>query len=508
MLIRTTLAATLALTLAAAGSPLTHAQSLPTNGSPSALRADNASAIPFIEVHLTGDIPVPGKVAVPPGSRVDDVLLGRLLDLTVNGFPASAVQSLPLTNPRTGVVLRTSQAQAEPDGGDPVEAEFDLRNIRLIRADGTEIPTDLMAYRMGGALDLNPPVFDGDVVHVRRRHDGQRSVSVSGAVRTELTLPWRQGDTLENLLAMAGGISSLAVPNRVVIVRANGRAGDAAFESGAPVVLEISLDETPAHAVPVMANDRVVVPVDQDRRTAHTVTVDGEVMHPGVYPVVDGRTTLAELLDAAGGPTPNARMHDVRVRRTQTDPIDGELLRASDQPLESLEALREEILMDQRIVYADLRNHPDGPDAGTVLFDGDVIRVEKDERTVRLMGQVGRPGYYGHADGASVGDYVARAGGYGPAADTARVFVIKSGGRGWVPREEAVIESGDIVFVDRVPFTESTAQQTLEISRQGLELEREVAETNRKRTNVQVILTVVNSTVAVITTYILIRNRY
>ena len=88
------------------------------------------------------------------------------------------------------------------------------------------------------------------------------------------------------------------------------------------------------------------------------------------------------------------------------------------------------------------------------------------------------------------------------------MFVIKSEGRGWDPRERAVSESGDIVFVDRIPFTESTARQTLELSREALELDREIAESTRKRTNVQVVLTVINSTMAVITTYILIRNRY
>ena len=127
----------------------------------------------------------------------------------------------------------------------------------------------------------------------------------------------------------------------------------------------------------------------------------------------------------------------------------------------------------------------------TYLSDGDQLFIPKNEHTITLMGQVNRPGFYQFNPEKSATNYITEAGGTTIAADKNRVFIIKAGSRAWYKTTEVGIESGDIIFVDRVPFEDvSTGRNYL------LQLH------NLKNSRTSLILATISTVATVITTYV------
>ena len=129
------------------------------------------------------------------------------------------------------------------------------------------------------------------------------------------------------------------------------------------------------------------------------------------------------------------------------------------------------------------------------LQDGDRIYVPKDDRSIRIMGQVNNPGFYAYQAEQSVNGYLQRANGMTIAADRERIFVIKAGSRSWYEPQETSIESGDIIFVDRIPFQDAKT---------GLEYQVSIQELKNRRT--QLIMTGISALTSVVTAYVAVRR--
>ena len=64
------------------------------------------------------------------------------------------------------------------------------------------------------------------------------------------------------------------------------------------------------------------------------------------------------------------------------------------------------------------------PALDPLLEPGDVIYIPQRPSTISVLGQVLQPGSYPYRPGESVGDYIARAGGYARIADESNTFVV------------------------------------------------------------------------------------
>lgn len=431
----------------------------------------------FMEVHLAGNLPMTGKFLVPIGTRVDDLIFSI---------------AMPLKKPE---VL--------------AENQFDLRNVLINPETPAERSVDLIAYNVGGSLDANPPLRDGDVVRVLRRTPDQPVVSISGAVRNPVILPFREGDTPETLLRIAGGRTQEADGSQIrVIRRASGSNG-----SDGPDAIALSDDQSPRF--PLRPHDGVVIPVDRDRMVVQHVEVRGEVSNPGFYPIIRDRTTLADLLATAGGATPMARLHSARILRLPPMKIwrgldvNPELdlppiARLSDQYIEGFELLARESVLDRFVIHVDLRD--EAASAGLVLLEGDLVMIDRDEATVQMMGQVSRNGFIPYEKGSTATDYINRAGGFGPAADTSRIYVIKAGAQSWVRPDETVIESGDVIFVDRHPLVSYSEERAADLTEKTILLQEQTLKLESRRSRSQLIFTAIGTGLSFVTTYILIRQ--
>ncbi len=416
-----------------------------------------------IKVNVHGDVKNPGSYIVPFQTRVDQAIYGAVNEDEQTAVQDPAYQQYSL-----------SELQDMP---------FALRNIRVVSENGNETSADLIRYFRTGQKDANPYVSDGDVIHVQNRIEEGPQVSISGGVNTPMDLEYRRGDNLQALLDIAGGYSSDADTTKFKIYRRNETEID---------TRTINSDEQELADIELQANDKVVVPIDRDLHRSQKARAGGELEMPGSFPIIDGETTVNDLIQMAGGLTESALKNGAFLLRSETggdrtlkepQPIHEQLMRTSDQYMQGFEYLELEAAVARNQVHIDLTD--DEMLENIHLYSGDELVVPKDENTVFMMGQVNDPGYYSY-DSQSVDSFISEAGGYALAAEESRVFIIKAGSRSWYTPEETDVESGDIIFVDRVPYDDL---QALRSYRQG---------------NIQLILTGISTVTSVITAYLAI----
>ncbi len=414
-----------------------------------------------------GDVPSPGKYVVPFQTRIDQAIFPALKDEDPPDLSGGSSAGY------TSFQYEFSELQNLPQS---------LRNVRVISDNGEEQNADLVSYLRKGDKDANPFVRDGDVIHVQRKLEEGPKVSISGGVSTHLDLEYRQGDNLGSLIDIAGGFSSDADTSKIHLYRRQGNE---------IVQHDINPNEEDLNEFEVEPNDKIIVPIDRDLHQSEVAHVNGEVEIPGRYPIVDGETTVYDLLEMTGGSTSRALTHGAYLIRSEAggdrtlkepQPAMEQLMRTSDQYRQGFEYLELEAALSQNQVHVDLSNEEQLKN--TRLYSEDQLYIPKDENTVFMMGQVNNPGHYTFNDNSSTESYINEAGGYALAAEESRIFIIKAGSRSWYHPDETDVESGDIIFVDRVPYDDLQARRSY---RQG---------------NIQLILTGISTITSVITTYI------
>lgn len=419
-----------------------------------------------ISVHVTGDVPHPGKYILPAQSRVDFAIVQALTE-----------------------GKRQPLATASYSASELVALNFSLRNIGVRSEANGEKNADLISYYRTGNFENNPFVQDGDVITVYSKNAESARVSISGAVQTPIETEFVAGDSPKSLLIIAGDFHPDADTSTLLVFRNQGGNIDR---------LELSPEQW--ESFKLQPNDRIIAAFNNDKKSAASAWITGEVDLPGNFPIKDGETTAFDLLQLAGNLTDQAlpkaafliRAGDIK--NEVPNKFDPEVLkRTSDQLLQGLQYLDLETKLSQNQVFINLS---DVNQLRSVrIFDGDRLFVPRDENTIFIFGQVNSPGYFGYDSNKSVRDFITQAGGFSLSADLDRVFVVKAGSKTWYKPEDTAIESGDMIFVDRVPVDELNAQRNYDIQKRQLRI-----------SNTQIILTAITTITAIITTIVAIRN--
>ncbi|MCH8485442.1 MAG: SLBB domain-containing protein [Candidatus Cyclonatronum sp.] len=453
-----------------------------------------------ITVHIAGDVPNPGSYFMPAHTRLDQAVLPAFFEREQDGEEGSASAS-PAAPSSSRISTRPQPDASRVNVRNPAElpnlsrdfilnGRFAFRNIEIRRAGGDTVHGDLVSYTVGGLLTGNPELKHGDVVLVRKKQEFAPQVSVSGSVVSPFTAEFRADDTIESLIAIAGGFTFDADTEAVQVHR---------FTMNGMQRIEV---RDPA-GFPLLPNDRIVVGFDADRRSNFSARVEGEANLPGVFPIERGVTTAADLLELAGGLSPKANAGAARLTRNRAswERLPDELnpfaynadriRRASDQLVEGFEYLEFEDRLGQNFVFIDLS---DPEQLATVkIYENDVLHIPRDQQSVFVFGQVMNSGFYTFTEGTSVQEYIRRAGGFALASDPDRVFVIKAGSNAWMRPSETTLQSGDLIFVDRQPF------ESLDMVRENDFRRREL-----RNRNIQLVLSGLATITSVITAYVAI----
>ena len=455
---------------------------------------DIALAVPrLFYVHVSGAVALPGRHVISATGRVEDALA-----------VATADPDAPF-DPRRPQTVRDLARYDEPTER-RVERRPALRNVRIDGRDGGQRTVDIARYFATGDTAFNPVLDDGDAVYLPTFDPDREGVYLDGAVERPGTYDWRPGDTARDLLVVSAGEEGLA---RLASVRRTRPTGTGIDAVEVPIAQAGNLDILPRDGLYAVA----AAPL------AGQAEVVGEgVRFPGTYPIEEGRTTLAALVEMAGGLSSDALVRGaVLERRARSEPeetVDGRSLRFADRvtprdldtlatdlgalsglPLVGRRFYAQEAVRTPRVAV-DVEAALSGGPAVTIQ-DGDRLVVPRDLGTVRVFGQVVASGYVPYAPGRTAGDYVEAAGGAAPAAtDT---YVVEPGGR-FVEGAGAAVRPGDAVFVDRGLTSDNVSTENLALQ---LGRDEQQQERDRRQARYQLIQTVfsaISVTISVIVT--------
>jgi protein involved in polysaccharide export with SLBB domain len=325
------------------------------------------------------------------------------------------------------------------------------RRIELLRRDGTRELADLDLFLRTGDRSLNPMLRDGDVINIPVATD---FIYAEGAVARPDRYELGPRDSLLTLFRLAGDPVPAADANRCLLIRWR-----SAF---LPESLWFTLGEVYARRLnpALREGDRLYVYFVPTYHLQHEAEIFGEVSRPGVYPIAEGKHRLSDLVASAGGFLSTADLSSIRVHRRnpatgEKDPELDRLLRLSRAELtnseyDALQTKLASLREDYRIDWSRLQTHSSEIDL--LLRDGDIVRVERLVSSIRVDGEVLRPGIVTFQPGRKVGDYVKSCGGFTDRAWTSRIRVTRAGsGQTLLARNVKALDPGDFVWVPEIP---------------------------------------------------------
>jgi protein involved in polysaccharide export with SLBB domain len=349
---------------------------------------------------------------------------------------------------RPGAVQVTSVTRASEvlnDAG--LDEHASHRNILINRHDGNVLRVDLELLRAAGRQDLDPVLIDGDVIMVPRATE---FATVTGPVARSGEFELAPGDSLSTLLELAGGPLPAAVLDHVLMVRF---ATESRRES-----LWVDLEHVGAAAnnFPLRDGDRLFVQYRPEYHVLPSVAIYGEVERPGTYPITIGVDRLSDLLRWTGGFRPLANRSAVLLLRDtegtkEKDLEFDRLVRLSRSEMTESEYAKFQTKLAERknsfrIDWS--RVQREGTDVDPLLQDLDVVRVDQLVTTVRVEGEVKRPGFVDYLPGRSLREYVDLSGGYTDRAARSGVKISRSLTGQVIPaRSLKSIQPGDFIWV-------------------------------------------------------------
>ena len=300
-------------------------------------------------------------------------------------------------------------------------------------------------------------------------------VRVEGQVRAEGEYPLEVGMRISDLLRAGGGLSEAAYVTDAELTRY-------AVVNGEYRQTELLTVNMAALLRGDAAADLVLAPYDylsikevSRWRGAESVTLRGEVMFPGKYPIRRGET-LSSVLRRAGGLSDQAFAQGsvftrIELREREKEQLET-LARRIERDLAAVsisEPSASQTITTGQSLISQLRNAvatgrlviklddliAGVMEADVVLKDGDQLIVPSQRQEVTVLGEVQYPTSHVFERGLTRDDYISKSGGFSERADGKRIYVVRASGsvvaRGrarWFQRDAGGgIEPGDTVVV-------------------------------------------------------------
>ena len=326
-----------------------------------------------------------------------------------------------------------------------------LRHIEIEDRKGEKRSVDYLRFKRAGDIEFNPILQNGDRVHVPVLGEKVGVLHIFGAVKSPGEYEYRNDDHLLDLVRIAGGFRKDADLSTVTIVR---------YDKENLVSIELYCDlgnlAEDDRGTKLQVEDRVFIRSIPRYSKKYYVTVSGEVVRPGVYPIVPDSTKLSDIVNSCGGFTERADMTRSRLIRWELYSVeDPDFWRLSQQ--ERSDMSRDEFLyfkelsrflLPEVVVDFDRLFNSDDADQDAILHHLDEIEIPIRNLTVSVIGQIKSPGLVPHVPGADLEYYINKAGGYSLSANEKRTRQKKTSSGLWIKvSRKSVFDIGDTIFV-------------------------------------------------------------
>src|SRR3984893_9999081 len=346
-------------------------------------------------------------------------------------------------------------------GGVTPDADLDSAQVFRTQADGT---LKILSVNLGGALAGVPSQNvllesrDRLLVHRNATKTDPPTVDVKGEVAKPGRYPLTTNMHIEDLIQVAGGLKRTADPLNAHLTRY--AAGDPQHANSENISIELSAASAGDATEIKLLREGDVLTIPQNpgwNDVGASVTVRGEVQHPGPFGIRPGEK-VSSVLERAGGFNSQAYPYgavlmrrDVRalelnartemIRRLKEEEVHLRALPETDaeQRNAKLTALGETETTIQQLqanppvgrvvihIQHDLHAWKN-TSSDVAIRDGDVLVIPKKADYITVNGQVFNPTAVSYRPGRSAKWYLSQAGGMTQLANKKAVFVIRADG--------------------------------------------------------------------------------
>ena len=295
---------------------------------------------------------------------------------------------------------------------------------------------------MSGVIE-DIPLRKNDVLLIPSLFDMQevQTVTIYGEVAFPGTYHYMDNMTVEDYIVKAGGLKEAASTARVDVARRVKDASATSTNDTITITYSFTLKEgllvDGDATFTLLPFDEVYVRKSPGYYEQENVVIEGEVLFAGTYALTKKNQRLSELIQNAGGLTPQAYPEGARLVRQMTPE---ELVRLEVTVETALQSAKtEEDSLKIRNSMAAQTSYPvgieldralekTGSDADITLRDGDKLIIPQYTNTVKISGEVMYANTVAYRKGARLSYYLDQAGGYSINAKKSKAYIVYMNG--------------------------------------------------------------------------------
>lgn len=358
----------------------------------------------------------------------------------------------------------------EKAGGLKEDAFLNMAYVN--RKQPNQIP-EIIGFNLGDVLkgaanDVLLQKDDSVVIKSLFDYREEQMVEVMGAVNEPGKFKFVENITLKDVIFKAKGFKAMALTDSVELVRVIRDPEQLLNTNERTIVFKFALDKDlnfkkGVSDMVLQNGDRIIVRTIAGYEEVRMVKVEGEVIKPGSYNIINKAERISDVIKRAGGFTRYAyplgaflirtekatgveqRLNALTKENTKKqlqskkdNKLDATLLKtagAAATGLAEKDSLQKSTQVDKiyknegvvGINLEEIMKHP-GSKNDFFLEEDDNIYIPRELQTVRVMGEVLFPTYVGYQKGMSLGKYINNAGGFSLQAEKKKVFVLYANG--------------------------------------------------------------------------------
>ena len=341
---------------------------------------------------------------------------------------------------------------------------------------------DVQKVLSGASQDI--PLQREDKITISSIFDlrDEYKVEIQGEVRRPGIFKYAENVNLEALIQMAGGFKEGATPNRIEISRRVKSSDARSKNSSTAQIFTVNIDKDlklVGEPFSLQPFDIVFVRSTEGYQVQKNVTLQGEVLYPGIYTIQRKDERISDIIKRAGGLTALAFPEGgslkrpgppkMKTQRTYADSIRQEdekvrllnLRRLQRQAgvIDTTNIKQDSVSLRSDFVGIDLARILKDPNSriDLILQDGDIISIPIELQTVRVSGEVLKPTNIVYKQGKSMRQYINESGGFTYNAHKKRAYIeyangsIKAAKNFLFFRSYPSVKPGAEIFVPKHP---------------------------------------------------------
>ena len=375
-----------------------------------------------------------------------------------------------------------------------IHGEINLKTFKKVSVLNNEINNN-SSSKLGISEDKNNNESDANNLSKLQDEEGNNIISseISNEFKSnessdalinrqvKLTLPYSDHMTVEDLILKAGGLRESAATGYVEIVRRKKNIGldnQSLTNSQIAEIIKFSisnqlqLDNT-ASKFELAPFDEVFIRTSPNYELQQFVTVQGQVIFPGVFGLERKDERLSDIVKRAGGLNNQAFPEGAKLIR-KNHLTEAEKIRKIDQLNEISDNFTGAIIQNKETynketekigidLVSALRNP--GGEEDLFLLEGDIIDIPKEPQTVKVTGEVLYPNSVKYLSTNTFKDFINGAGGYTTSSARKKSYVIYSNGSvkrvksfGFIKIYPKIDKGSEIIIPKEVKSTSSGQQ--------------------------------------------------